>query len=698
MSRRGLASSLPIWLMLPAAALADCDATGDHIRWVDGFNYLSYSPGYGYTGFVDAAIRVGDAVVISVGDQESVLSFEVLSDGQLEPADSLPMDVSTRLVEAGNDVVCGSSDDEIAVISLDNDANMTVSGTVPLPAANLVANGDYLYASNTTGFYVIDVSDPVQPTVVGQATGPVGQLAAEGERAYVLTTSEMWSVDVSDPTSPSFVQSFHPSAFRDRIQAKDGYLYAANRSEGLEVFDLSSPDLPELETTIPVDNAHSLVLGDDHLLCNGRLFDLSTPGAPIPLGAVGGIGGDIENGYVYVAAGGEGLQVFAIGAGTNPEPVASWDDGSQAMDLIPLGDYLVYQTFTSIDVLDVSDPLNPSFITSMQISSKDMVHQDGYLYVAGADGFTVVDVSNPASPSVVGSLTGWNIELAAISGTRLYGATIDGVLILDASVPGSPTLLGGFPLPDVRSLAARGTDLYVVTDFEGNGDVYRVDCSDPGWVFFDASYGGGAGGQVRCDDTYVYVSGREGIAQLDPETLDIMSLVGERSFATRDLVLGSNGKVYGLTSSDLHGFKSSPTLEYAFGGPANVGAAYGMAEVEGFLYVSGFSRLNIFDPSCAPSDVETEAGSRRELRLTAAPNPSSGAVRFHFEREVGRSSHLELFDSSGRILASIEVSDESSQIQWDGRDDHGRVVPTGVIFARLKTPQGTASGTVRIVR
>jgi len=81
------------------------------------------------------------------------------------------------------------------------------------------------------------------------------------------------------------------------------------------------------------------------------------------------------------------------------------------------------------------------------------------------------------------------------------------------------------------------------------------------------------------------------------------------------------------------------------------------------------------------------------------PNPSSSATRMELALPAAASVDLSVYDASGRRVATLLHSDLPAgrhSVQWDGREASGRVATTGVYFARLVTPQGSAVR--RIVR
>ncbi|TMQ72798.1 MAG: T9SS type A sorting domain-containing protein [Candidatus Eisenbacteria bacterium] len=85
--------------------------------------------------------------------------------------------------------------------------------------------------------------------------------------------------------------------------------------------------------------------------------------------------------------------------------------------------------------------------------------------------------------------------------------------------------------------------------------------------------------------------------------------------------------------------------------------------------------------------------------LPPAPNPASGRTRFSFRLPSRGAASLAIFDVSGRrvrALATGLMEAGPHEATWDGRDEAGTMVSSGLYFARLETPTGTL--TRRVVR
>jgi len=112
----------------------------------------------------------------------------------------------------------------------------------------------------------------------------------------------------------------------------------------------------------------------------------------------------------------------------------------------------------------------------------------------------------------------------------------------------------------------------------------------------------------------------------------------------------------------------------------------------GDIAASGSYRLH-----AAPTtvDVAEDDGPTRTALTAIAPNPFTGAAAVAFELSRAGELALEVFDVRGarvRTLARGAWPEGHHRLTWDGRDQDGRVVPSGVYLVRLQ------AGGVRVSR
>jgi hypothetical protein len=89
----------------------------------------------------------------------------------------------------------------------------------------------------------------------------------------------------------------------------------------------------------------------------------------------------------------------------------------------------------------------------------------------------------------------------------------------------------------------------------------------------------------------------------------------------------------------------------------------------------------------------------RSLTLRANPNPARGPISFSAVLSTRERVRLIVLDVLGRRVATLLDADREPgvvQVMWDGRDEHGHPVPSGLYLARIQA--GSQSSTTRIVQ
>ena len=84
-----------------------------------------------------------------------------------------------------------------------------------------------------------------------------------------------------------------------------------------------------------------------------------------------------------------------------------------------------------------------------------------------------------------------------------------------------------------------------------------------------------------------------------------------------------------------------------------------------------------------------------------SPNPSPSAVNFQIALRERGMVHADVFDSRGRLVATVlnrEFDAGSHAVSWDGRTRAGAPAPVGVYYVRLRMPGFNGSRAVVIER
>lgn len=305
-----------------------------------------------------------------------------------------------------------------------------------------------------------------------------GRLALSGNFAFLcmdpgvgaLDAYAVTAIEVSDPEAPAERDSYYPvtNLNPEDIAISGDFAYVAWGAYGLVSIDISDPYNME-------DGDHIYLAGSDHEYASGIALD---------------VGGD----YAYIATAGQGLRIVNI---SNPDsmfevPINVQCSGNQER-LILQGDRLYITGATSgfpielsLQIVDVSDPENPSLVGSWagvtpgccQDPGHDVVVNGDYAYVAGEDvGIVVFDVSG-TSPVLIRYINTpgqcWVLHMA---GEYLYVGCdgTDGLAIFYLGDPGIPKLVGRYSMPS--HVKAFGIAVMGETIFASAGpDDFQVLC------------------------------------------------------------------------------------------------------------------------------------------------------------------------------------------------------------------------------
>lgn len=228
--------------------------------------------------------------------------------------------------------------------------------------------------------------------------------------------------------------------------------YFASGAEVL-VTDISDPRNLEVLGTIAVP---------------GRISDLSVQGDLLAVAAVMG-----------------GLRLIDVSTPELPVEVGHRDAVSFVTgvlldgDMVYIGDY-DYDAQTSVHVIDITDPTNPTIRGSVYASANQkFIRGPGpYLFSTGDwEPINAIDISDPDTPVVVGtSSSPMQSTDLSLQGSTLY-ASGQALFILDASDPANLALVNYFADPVItncRGIAISGSTAYMA-------------CPDAGPVVLDVS-------------------------------------------------------------------------------------------------------------------------------------------------------------------------------------------------------------------
>lgn len=387
------------------------------------------------------------------------------------------------------------------------------------PADALIAFDSYVYlVGGETGTVVLDVHDPRHPIAVGSNYDPIpdviDELAIVGNRLFMVGPNWLFEevIAVFDITDPANIESAgyfaEDGALIERITIHDDYAIGVGLNlqvldvhdpsniaqvfstalssvasqalvdgdvlyvfgdAGLQVWDYSTPSLPSLIHTVPIDtspcdevaltSAGPLALTGKDM---GLLLDDTTPVTPtvksivpIPIG-VAARAAVVDGDLAYVAEEAYGFSILDAGS---LESVGRFDieppeDARNVNDLTEEGARVFLAGDYGLFVVDASDPAHPVELGRYALPDAQRIFvqgQRGYASTTvGAGAFAIFDLSDPAHMKVLGLLENvYPQDIVVRADTAFLASEGDlggdgGLRIVDLSDEAAPRVIGAY--------------------------------------------------------------------------------------------------------------------------------------------------------------------------------------------------------------------------------------------------------------
>ncbi|MGN6110811.1 MAG: LVIVD repeat-containing protein [Kofleriaceae bacterium] len=295
--------------------------------------------------------------------------------------------------------------------------SLGVNGGRPIVGYNVVVDGPHAYVVGPFGLDVIDVSQPATPRLVGHVNGDFNDVKIiHGADQTVAYASAIYSerttiIDVTVPTSP-VARGLLPYSHSVFVQNLGGrpHLYLANYTDGVPIYDASTPLTPVLVGTPPVPGPSAGV--HDLFAVGNRIYANHTTAGLVAFDAAGGTGASTERGRVVT-----------------PYSHATWVGSIGGRAIVLHGDEgLTPEGGALLRVLD-GDSASPTFLDEIaRYESRPQVGIHNFqlvgdkVYIAYyQDGVRIVDLADPTQPREVAHYNTWDHEAA-------MGAPFEGAL------------------------------------------------------------------------------------------------------------------------------------------------------------------------------------------------------------------------------------------------------------------------------
>ncbi len=592
---------------------------------------------------------------------------------------------------------------------------------------DVVGDRAYIACNNPTLLEVRDLSTHDEPALLGTVaiTEFAGFRALDVHEgfAYLLGNSGLHIVDVRDAAAPAWVSTNHVTSGRD-IEVHGGLAYVGTGGS-LDIIDVSDPLNPVLvaEGVGSVGIAVT-VAGTRAYMAGGpdydfQVIDVSDPTEPVVLGS---INAPIPlSGYREIQLAGDvawvsGLVGFDVANPNAPTAISSIG-GFTVRDLAFWGDHAyVAGPFRQVAILDVSDPSAPLHIADIELplgsSRARICADDGLLYVLQYDqGLTIMSLANPLLPNTLGfyKLRGGRAVVAHDGYAYISSSRLE---VVDVRDPARPSLVKSVPLRDFLSEDLQMVDdrLYVLNRW--GLEVIDPDPLSPGMEIASVGNIGYCKGFDFAGDLICLATG-EGLRFIDNSDPYHPFLLpdpeGGVAFDADVIVHESIAYVgrdwHGMTVMDI----SDPSQpRYVANCPIpNATTITGIDIHNDLVFLSDPSRgIHIYAMQCESTTdavVATDSpltGSRGVVSV--APNPFNPHTRIRFTSTKAQDVDVVVYDARGRAVRTLRqgqpVDPGVHEFDWDGRDDRGRALATGVYLCRISGDNSAVSVKLMLAR
>jgi hypothetical protein len=692
--------------------------------------------------YVLQSASVGDMLYQVICDHDfdyQLLAIDTSDQSNPQYRGTLTFQKYTRDMIGGENTLYVATGDSIQIVEVSDPDSLRILGGIPIVngISDLKLQGNLLYiAYESFGIAIIDVSDPVNPVQIGDKAvlGVCRGMDLHGDYAYVLTNSNSYIsrleiVDVSDPTNPVIMNYIETYDSNEEIMIDGDYAYLAVELESpvywdrslLQVLSLNDPLNPVIVgltwVDFGIDVMTDIIKDGDYLFMSSgsvwseiAVIEVGNPSAPTVTRYE-----YFENAASYMAIGGGCLLasteympvLFRLGLNSAPPVVSSLDldtSGSFTNDDALL--YFVDREF-GLRIYDMSDLSSPLLLGELESSGggptyellrTDVELHGDHAYFCNSDtDLKIVEISDPSEPEYLPntlSLDG-NIRHFGIWENIVYLVNGESELqMVDISAPENPIALPAYTMADeANDIVIADGILYASGKWSGHLCIYSLATPDDPVLLGEFT---GASGDLYYQNGVVYLNHmRLSIVDVsDPTTPTLLSSTSYH-YGEMTAIDGLSMELiwpYAYIARFNLGIEiydvTDPTSP-VFTGYLNPGVDAREIERFGSMLGIGDGGFKLFAPQCSgliEAGIDLPTNNRMQL-LQCFPNPFNPHTTISFSTGRRQAAEIAVYDLTGRLVRRLwsgQAETTVRSVDWDGRDDSGRQLPSGAYFVRLK--------------
>ncbi len=359
--------------------------------------------------------------------------------------------------------------DNILTIDLSDAENMSVVGNYQGGAAQLIANGDYVYISGGGFFGILSIVDPLNLQLDHRVRQIYGEndMKISGDLLFLSGARHLTCFDLTTPANPREISSVRVMTDYGRFFPALPLVITANETDGILVIDYSDTEHPDsigFFNSVGEVKDVRLIDGIAYICSNKagfQIVDSSNPLNPEVISSLPLQGyskhAEIQNNIAYSASGRNGIYLVDITNPSEASVISNYDPDEAWISNLSVRDDYLFSISGSFRVLNIANP--DSIYQTGQCGGGynsdelECARSDTHIYFVthySNDNFGIVDISDPYSPQIVFSdslVLGNDANLSDIvlKDTIAYiSGLFDGLLVMDISDPSSPEQLAQY--------------------------------------------------------------------------------------------------------------------------------------------------------------------------------------------------------------------------------------------------------------
>ena len=550
-----------------------------------------------------------------------------------------------------------------------------IGGYTSLSTKKIAYRNGFAFVGNDMGnVQVYDVSDPTEPVEVNwfNDISSLRDMKLVDTYLIILSWSEILIYDISDPTNFELLTSYD-SALNSRIELEGNIAHLLCGINGVKILDISN--LPQIDFIGAINSPRKLseiVVSNNIAFVRDQytgfeIYDISEPFNPDLVGATN-VGYNLQtlsinNNYVYSAESESDLRIFDINNPQSPYLANSYNLYYNSINFIAHNNFGYATVAGDLYILSMNDPLHPGYISSIELenSANILQYKNEHIFIGSYSGYlTIINVSDYDGPYFVGECeTPGKIYDLVVTNNYVYAADYDGGLaIIDISDPFNPFLISYFTNGPsyVYALERKGNILYLASSYDGVQVVDIIDPENP--VFLETITN-------KPDSRFV----------AKPLIKDDILIIEDRAW--NELLF------YDISEHGSPQFINSYIWNIAMTD----------AEIHEDLLVvmnrlNGISILNLE----TITSVNALSMQHEPFNLSNYPNPFNPSTTIEFSIQNDSNVDLTIFNIKGqkiKIIAQNEFSKGSHSVIWNGDDELGESVSSGIYLYNLKVNGNT---------